>query len=105
MTEKSLKDTCEPLSIRQQNGLNEILHNLHCGKKSYYRGGDVLKKVLTRNKELVSGEDALLVSNTYGIESRQLAILFLSHGLDMDVESFAKLLEEQKQRSKNMRPC
>jgi alanyl-tRNA synthetase len=83
----------------------EILDRLNDGRKAYFRGGNVLKDVLLRSKEIVSGEDALLVFNTYGISSRELNILFFSHGLEIHNESYAKLLEDQEKRMKNCVQC
>lgn len=83
----------------------EILLKLNAGKKSYFRGGNVLKNILSKSKQMVSGDDALLVFNTYGIEPRLLNLLFLSHGLDMNEERFVELLLEQEERCKNSKCC
>lgn len=85
--------------------MSEILNKLNIGAKAYFRGGNVLKNVLVKSREIVSGEDALLIFNTYGISPRELNILFLSHGLEIDDDSFCKLLEEQIERSKNTKQC
>jgi len=66
------------------NRKEEILFKLDAGKKAYFRGGSTLKKVLANSyNHIISGEDALLVFNTYGIDLRLLKLLFLSHGLDI----------------------
>lgn len=85
--------------------MDEIIDKLNIGKKAYFRGGNVLKNVLLKSKEIVSGEDTLLVFNTYGISLKELNILFLSHGLEIDDKPFAKLLEEQKERYKKTVQC
>jgi len=85
--------------------IEDILHKLKCGEKAYFRGGNCMKKVLLRSKEIVSSEDALLIFNTYGFPAHLLKILFISHGVDMHDEGFAKLLNEQEERMKNMRQC
>ncbi len=85
--------------------MSEILDKLNIGRKAYFRGGNVLRDVLLRNKETVSGEDALLIFNTYGISPRELNILFLSHSLEINYDSFIFLLTEQEKRHKNMVQC
>lgn len=74
-------------------------------KSKLISGGNTFKNVLYKSFGTVSGEDALLIFNTYGISPRELCIFFLSHGLDMDYDEFCLLLEEQLQKSKKMVQC
>ncbi len=83
----------------------EILFKLDCGKKTYFRGGNILKNVITKSKDVVSGEDALLVFNTYGIDLRLLNLFFMSHGLEIDQEGFFGLLIEQEEKTKKCKLC
>lgn len=85
--------------------MNEIKHKLHCGEKAYFKAGSILKNLTSRPEKSLTGEEILLIYNSYGIEPRQLKILLLSHGCDGDYDEFVKLLEEQNERKKNMRQC
>lgn len=92
--------------VNKMDRKEDILFKLDAGRKAYFRGGSILKKVLQSSyNHVISGEDALLVFNTYGIDMRLLRLLFLSHGLDIDEERFCELLIEQEERMKNCKPC
>lgn len=81
----------------------DILISFFNGRQKYFRGGGVLKKLLTKESKVLSGEDALLIYNTYGIRTEDLNLLALSHGFEIDEESYAKLLMEQEENMKNSR--
>lgn len=83
--------------------MNEIEHKILCGEKSYYRAGSILKNLTSRTDKYLTGAEILLIFNTYGIPTRELKILLLSHGCDGDYQEFANLLREQIERSKNMK--
>ncbi len=85
--------------------MNEIDHKLHWGEKSYIRAGSILKNLVSRPDKYLSGEEILLIFNSYGIPPRELKILLMSHGCDGDYHEFISLLEEQHEKSKRMRQC
>jgi len=80
----------------------EIRNKLIAGEKTYFRAGSIIKNLTSRPEKFLSGQDILLIYNSYGIEPRQLKILLLSHGCDGDYEEFIKLLVDQKKLSKKM---
>lgn len=96
---------CEEILRNQEQDkrINKIKHKLHCGEKQFFRGGSILKNLTSRPEKYLTGEEILSIFNSYGIEPRQLKILLLSHGCDGDYDEFVRLLEEQHERSKNMR--
>lgn len=75
------------------------------GEKAYYRGGSTLKNLTSRSEKSLTGEEILLIFNTYGLAPRELTILLMSHGCDGDYNEFSKLLEEQEARMKNLKQC
>ena len=71
------------------------------GVRSCSRGGLVIDKVIERaknNSRLVTGEDVLLVMNTYNVPLPALPLLFISHGLSFEEHRFLELLGEQVSR-------
>ncbi len=74
------------------------------GEKDYYRGGSILKNLTSRSEKYLTGEEILLIFNTYGLAPRELTILLMSHGCDGDYNEFVKLLEKQEEIIKNLRP-
>lgn len=82
----------------------EILLKLKAGEKAYFRGGTILRNILSKKySHEVPSEEALLIYNTYGIPPQLLKIFFYSHGLSMDDEEFATLLDLQwKDREKTV---
>ena len=63
------------------------------------------KKFLSDDK-FITAEEALSLYNTYGIDARMVIFMVDSHGLAIDdLTEFEMLIEEQKERSKNMKQC
>ncbi len=55
---------------------------------------------------LLSGEDAMKIFNSLGVTEDYIVLMALSNGLDGICQGeFYKLLDEQKEISKNMKPC
>lgn len=85
-------------------------------KKNVIRAGDeFLDKIFKpyRNvsffdckKNLLEGDDALKIFNTIGVTIDYIYLMAISNGLDgIDEKRFNELLNIQKERSKNMKPC
>lgn len=83
----------------------DIIFELNFGKKTYHRGGSLMKNILTKSKDIVSAEDAFVLYNTYGIRLDKLKLFLLSHGLDMEDEKFAELVMEQDEFFKSLKAC
>lgn len=73
-------------------------------ERCYYRGGNILKNKLSKPEKILSGQDALDIFNAYGLPPRYLKLMAMSHGFQIDKKEFIRLLEEQKDRFKNMKP-
>jgi len=82
-----------------------MIDDFERAKKAYFRGGNFLEKVFDKDEMLLSGEEMMSLFNTYGIPPYELALMCYSHSFDFDKEGFEKLLNEQKERSKNMKQC
>jgi len=56
--------------------------------------------------KFITAEEALSLYNTYGIDARMVIFVVDSHGLAIDdLAEFEMLIEEQKERSKNIKQC
>ena len=74
-------------------------------ERSYYRGGALLKRLLSKPEKYLSGKEALSIFNTYAIPPYELKLLLMSHGFAFDENEFIRLLIDQKERSKHVIPC
>ena len=60
----------------------------------------------TDEDKFVTAEEALSLYNTYGIDARSVIFMIDSHGLAIDdLNEFEMLIEQQKERIKNMKQC
>jgi len=73
-------------------------------EKTYFRGGSILKNILSKQYKVLSGQDLLDIFNTYGIPVQYLKILVYSHGFEMNEKEFIHLLKEQTGKMKNLKP-
>ena len=66
------------------------------------QGLQLFEKAVERNKErkVLSGDDAFKLSDTFGFPLQLTEELAAEAGLDVDVERFAELLEEQRVRAR-----
>lgn len=85
--------------------IDEYKQKLVSAEKNYYRGGALLKGLLSRQEQYLSGAEALSIFNTYGIPPYELKLLLMSHGFDFDEIEFINLLIAQEERLRNMKPC
>ena len=77
---------------------------LESGERAFKRAGNTLSKILSKEDKHITGEEALLIYNTYGLQPRDVIILFYSHGFTVDSDEFCILLKEQNERRKTVRP-
>ncbi len=57
-------------------------------------------------EKFITAKQALSLYNTYGIDARMVIFMVDSHGLSIDdLNEFERLIEEQKEISKNMKKC
>lgn len=73
--------------------------------KSYYRGGPFLVKIFTKPEKILTSNDCMFLFNTYAILPRDVVLMAISHGFEIDEQGFCKLLEEQRERLKNTKQC
>jgi alanyl-tRNA synthetase len=74
-------------------------------RKAFHRGGNFLVKIFTKPEKFLTSSECLYIFNTYGIKPRDLLLMAVSHGFEIDEEGFCKLLEEQREQFKNMKQC
>lgn len=70
------------------------------------RGGNILSKVIEEAKQgpqRISGDDAFLLKDTYGLPLEEIQLLAIDHHLTVDTSRFDELEMEAKERSKAAR--
>jgi alanyl-tRNA synthetase len=70
------------------------------------RGGNMLSRVIEKakaEKSIISGDDAFLLKDTYGLPCEEIELLAIDHGLTLEKERFECLEEEARERSKSAR--
>lgn len=75
------------------------------GNITFKRAGDFIIKVFEKESKQLSGEEADKIKNWYGFGPDQVVLLAISHGFTIDQDQFEKLLEEQLERNRKMRPA
>ncbi|MCR4879801.1 MAG: alanine--tRNA ligase [Bacilli bacterium] len=70
--------------------------------KTLENGEDILNKMIEKNNGL-SGEDMFLLYDTYGFPKELTLEICEEHGIKPDVETFNKLMKEQKERARAAR--
>ena len=87
-TEQQIKN-----ALRHLKRTNEFSLRLFCSK-------------IPKGEKFITAEEALILYNTYGIDARCVIFMVDSHGLVIDdLNEFEMLIEQQKERSKNMKQC
>lgn len=81
------------------------LDRIESGYKAFKRAGDFIVKVFQKENKLLTGEECQKIKDWYGIPSHIVILLALSHGFDVDKENFARLLDEDAEKSKKMSQC
>jgi alanyl-tRNA synthetase len=70
------------------------------------RGGNILSKVIDEAKQgsqRITGDDAFLLKDTYGLPIEEIQLLAIDHSLTVDTSRFDELEMEAKERSKAAR--
>ena len=70
------------------------------------RGGNILSKVIDKAKQgsqRISGEDAFVLKDTYGLPLEEIQLLAIDHNLNVDTSRFDELEMEARARSKAAR--
>lgn len=80
-------------------------YRLYDAHKAIKRAGHNCLYKLFHNSNIMSGEDALQVFNTFGIPLPIIILIANSHGYSVDEAEFNRLHEIQKERMKNCKQC
>jgi len=73
--------------------------------KAIMRAGNFIATVFEKDEMHLSGEDCMKIFNMYGMGVQEIVFLAYSHRFTLDKAEFLRLLNEQKESSKNMRQC
>lgn len=103
----------DPDYVKSVGGLSEDLFgkiekitlDLILADKAYRRGGDYIKKVFQNPDKELSGQECMNIMNIYGMYPRDIYLMAISHGFQINKEDFVNLYNEQREISKNMRQC
>lgn len=68
--------------------------------KTLQRGGNLLQQVLRTSSDEISGEDAFKLKDTYGLPIEEIALLAKDNNISVDMDTFYRLEEEAKERSR-----
>jgi len=71
--------------------------------KTLRAGGNILQGVIDRTKKhasMISGDDAFLLKDTYGLPFEEIELIAIDHSLGVDQKRFQELELEAKERSK-----
>jgi alanyl-tRNA synthetase len=88
-----------------QNKIETLLHQEEeAFFKTLRRGGNILsqitQKALENDKKEISGQEAFLLKDTYGLPLEEITLLAKDSGLFVDIDSFNILEQEAKMKSK-----
>ncbi|MCL4552937.1 MAG: alanine--tRNA ligase, partial [Candidatus Marsarchaeota archaeon] len=71
--------------------------------KTLRRGGNILSRVIQESTQVISGDDAFLLKDTYGLPLEEIQLIAIDNGLSVDQARFEQLEVEAKERSKAAR--
>lgn len=69
------------------------------------RGGNMMSRIIEQSKaaHMITGDDAFLLKDTYGLPFEEIALLAKDYDLSVDAQRFEALESESKERSKAAR--
>jgi alanyl-tRNA synthetase len=97
----SIMGEAYPNLISSKNRIEEVLtieeeSFLHTLQK----GGNILHQIISKSKNLISGEDAFKLKDTYGFPIEEILLIAKDEHLKVDLPKFHDLEEQAKQKSR-----
>ena len=80
------------------------LHWLNCAYNTFRRGGNFLIDVFKKPEKILTPQECMKLKDTYGIRPEDVIKLAISHEFAVDDIGFAKLLDEDLERQKSVKP-
>lgn len=80
------------------------LHWLQCAYKTCCRGGKFISEVFKKEEKILTAKECMKLKDTYGIRAEDVIKMTVSHDFSVDVEEFAKLLDEDEKKWKSVKP-
>jgi alanyl-tRNA synthetase len=80
------------------------LHWIKCAYRTIRRGGNFIVEVFKKEDKKLTAEDCMKLKDWYGIRSQDVIKLAVSHEFIVDDEGFAKLLDEDDEKMKSVKP-
>ncbi|WP_369016655.1 alanine--tRNA ligase, partial [Chlamydia pneumoniae] len=102
----SLADAMGEAYPELKNSLSQIQKVLTLEEESFFktldRGGNLLQQVLksSSSSSCISGEDAFKLKDTYGMPIDEISLLAKDYDYSVDMDTFHKLEQEAKERSR-----
>jgi len=91
-----------------QKAQGQIIEIVTQEEEAFFRtlrhGGNILARVIEKTQEgVISGDDAFLLKDTYGLPLEEIELIAVDHDLRVDTKRFDELENQAKQRSKASR--
>ncbi len=83
----------------------DIDNEIKSAYSAYRRGGDYLVKIFTKPEKKITGDECLYLHNTYGINIKNIILMCISHGFQVEYTDFSKLLKIQYEDLKKSKLC
>jgi len=99
-------DPYEELRRAQDQIIEVLTREEEAFFKTLRHGGNILARVIEQTKEkgsVISGDDAFLLKDTYGLPLDEIELIAIDHDLTVDKRRFNELEIEAKKRSKASR--
>jgi len=90
-----------PELVDSKDRIQEILTNEEeAFLRTLQKGGNILSQIIEKSKDKISGDDAFKLKDTYGFPIEEIVLLAKDAHLTVDLEKFAKLEEQAKEKSR-----
>lgn len=79
-------------------------HWIKCAYKTCERGGNFIIEVFKKEDKFLTAEDCMKLKDQYGIRAEYIVKMAISHEFTLDDEGFSKLLSEDDEKMKSVKP-
>ncbi|AEH51828.1 alanine--tRNA ligase [Pseudothermotoga thermarum] len=100
---EAMKDVYPELAERRQLILEVTKAEEERFFKTIVQGSELLKEIIAKSKDVISGEDLFRLYDTYGFPPDIVIDVAKEKGLKVDLEGFEKLMQAQRERAREAR--
>ncbi|MEJ5230385.1 MAG: alanine--tRNA ligase [Pseudothermotoga sp.] len=98
-----MKDTYPELSQRRELILSVTQAEEERFFKTIVQGNEMLKEIMAKSHKKIDGESVFKLYDTYGFPPDIVVDVARENGLEVDLEGFERLMEEQRQKARSAR--